>query len=247
MSSVFSKEFSVSAVHTDCFGRAKPSSLLYFLQEAAGGHCQLLKLDWDTLHRQGLFWAAIRTRVEVTRLPVLDETIRLETWPMPTTRSAFPRASVAYDREGRELFRATSLWVLMDTQKRTMVLPGKSGINLAGILRGSELAAPGSIPLDPTADRCLTRQVMFTQLDRNGHMNNTYYLDWAADLLSGDYHREHPIRSFSICYLSEAREGDRITLAHRLSPEGFLHLDGLVEKTDVPGGKGRVFSVEAQF
>ena len=247
MEPIFSQEFTLSPVLADCFGRAKPSSLLYFVQEAAGGHCELLGLDWNTLASRGLFWAVIRNRVEVTRLPKLGETIRVETWPMPTTRSAFPRATAAYDREGRLLFRAISLWVLMDTQKRTMVLPGKSGIELAGTVRGDELPSPGSTPLDAAAAVCCTRQVMFTELDRNGHMNNTHYPDWAADLLPVEFHREHPIRAFSVCYLAEARAGDRIRLSSHLSGEGLLHLDGLAEKTDVSGGKGRIFSLQAQF
>ena len=104
------------------------SSLLFYAQEVAGQHCQLLGTDYDSLAKLRMFWAVTRHRVQITRLPVRGETITVETWPMPTTRVAYPRSVIAYDAQGNECFRAISLWVLMDLDKRSMILPGKSGI-----------------------------------------------------------------------------------------------------------------------
>ena len=122
---------------------------------------------------------------------------------MPTTRVAYPRSTVGYDQDGNELFRAISLWVLMDTDTRNMILPGKSGIVLAGTLRGVELPSPRSLMMKPLASRC-TRTVSYSMLDKNGHMNNTRYMDWIFDLLPSDFHRDHPAREITICYLTEA-------------------------------------------
>ena len=77
MNPLSKQTFTVTPAHVDCFGRAKPSSLLYFAQEAAGGHCQELAVDWDTLAKQGLFWAVLRYRVQITRLPYAHHTLRL--------------------------------------------------------------------------------------------------------------------------------------------------------------------------
>ena len=246
MESIFRQTYEISAIHLDRYGRVKPSVILYFAQEAAGGHCQELSLDWDTLKKRNLFWAVIRHRVQISRLPAAGETITVETWPMPTTRSAFPRATVAYDAQGAEVFRSVSLWVLMDTQTRAMVLPGKSGIELTGTLRGTELAPPSSILPKPLVNT-VSRRVGYTELDRNGHMNNTRYLDWIDDLLPSDFHRAHPIREFTVCYLSEAREEQRIDLSWQVLDGPCLQVDGHREKTDVPGTQERVFSALLYF
>lgn len=246
MEPIFRQTYKISAIHLDRHGRIKPSVILFFAQEAAGGHCSDLALDWDTLAKRNLFWAVIRHRVQVTRLPVLGETITVETWPMPTTRSAFPRSTVAYDNKGNEVFRSISLWVLMDTQTRAMVLPGKSGIELIGTLRGNELAPPSSI-LPKPLDNTICRRVGYTELDRNGHMNNTRYLDWIDDLLPSAFHAEHPVREFTICYLSEAREGQKIDLNWQITDGPCLQVDGHRERTDVPGKQERVFSAQVCF
>ena len=239
-------QFTIDHVHLDCFGRCKPSTLLYFAQEAAERHCLILAADWQTLQEKGLFWAVIRQKVQVTRLPRFGETITVETWPMPTTRVAYPCSTVAYDETGNEVFRAISLWVLMDVNTRAMILPGKSGIAVQGTLRGNELAAPASL-LPKCLERQALRTVRFTELDRNAHMNNTRYLDWLADLLPSAFHKEHPVHEFTVCYLSEAREGEEIALSWDMSEDRVLTVDAHRTKTDVPGKKQNVFSAQMKF
>lgn len=246
MEPIYRQTQTITDLHIDCFRRLKPSALFYFTQEASGNHCDQLLVGQDLLNKQQLFWALVRQKAEVLRLPVLGETITVETWPLPTTRSAYPRATVAYDAQGRLLFRVIGLWALMNTQTRSMVLPGKSGVEISGFLRGTELAAPGSIQPKPLCN-ATTRQVHFSQLDRNGHMNNTRYLDWIFDLLPGEFHAEHPVKEMTICYLSEAREGQQVILDWQLLDGACLQVNAHREKTDVPQSRERVFAAQVTF
>ena len=228
MEPIYQQEFHVGDGAVDRFGRLKPSSLLTFIQEAACIHGAELGAGDAVLEEKNLFWAILRTRVQITRLPMLYETIRIETWPMPTTRVAYPRSMVAYDSEGRELFRGISLWVLMDRTSRSMVLPGRSGLILSGTVRGNELPAPSSIIPKSLANIC-PRTVRFTDLDRNGHMNNTRYFDWMADILPSAFHADHPIRELTICYLSEATEGQTLDMAWETGEDNTFRVDATTE------------------
>lgn len=239
-------QYTISDLHLDCFGRVKPSVLLFFAQDAATSHCKLLGLDWDTMQKRNLFWAVTRNRVEITRLPVAGETITVETWPMPTTRVAYPRSTVGYDAQGNVLFRIISLWVLMDTQSRAMLLPGKSGVLVDGSVRGGELAVPGSIA-PKSLKNTRTRVVEYTELDRNLHMNNTRYLDWIEALLPSAFHKENPVRAFTICYLSEAREGQKIRLSWEPLEAGLIQVEGLCETESAEDTHHRVFTAAIQF
>jgi len=100
MKSIYSQEFEITDLHVDCRGRLLPSKILYLMQEIAGTHFSQLSMDYDTLAQRGLFWAITRNKVQISRLPMRGEKIRLETWPMPTTRVAYPRSIVAYDESG---------------------------------------------------------------------------------------------------------------------------------------------------
>ena len=243
MEPIFSKNFEITPAATDRFDRLKASHLLRFLQEVAGEHSALLGSDRNTLIQRGLFWAVIRHRVQITRLPHAGETIRIETWPMPTTRTAYPRSTIAYDEKGNECFRCISLWVLMDEKSRAMVLPGKSGVEVNGLLRGCELATPGSMMPREMAE-CMHRTVRFTDLDVNGHMNNCRYLDWIDDLLPSRFHENHEMREFSLCYLSEIREGETLDLHWELSDGPVLSVEAVRASDAAPEGRTRVFSAK---
>ena len=224
MDPIYHQEFTVTDNCIDCFGRLKPSQILYYMQEVAGKHFDNISMDYDTLAEKGMMWAIIRQKVQVTRVPLRGETIRVETWPMPNTRVAFPRSVVAYDEAGNEVFRSISIWVLMDTKTRAMILPGKSGIMVPGTIRGNELAAPNALPARDLRNH-RTRPVCFTDLDRNGHMNNTKYLDWIADLIPSSLHKSHEIKELTVCYMSEAREGQMLDLQWDFLEEGCLQVD----------------------
>lgn len=243
MKPVYERQFTLSHIHVDRFGYARPAVLLYMMQEAAGDHCVLLEADRKALAPKHLFWAITRTRVQITRLPRLGETVTLKTWPMPTTRVAYPRSVVGYDADGGELFRSISLWVLMDEQTRAMVLPGKSGVTVDGTLVGDELAPPRAIATQPM-ENTVKKQVTYSLLDENGHMNNTRYMDWLDDLLPSGFHKAHRVQEFTLCYMNEAMEGDEIDLHFALTDGPVLTVDAQ-RQTDA--GTDRIFSAQAIY
>ena len=246
MELIYRQNFTVSDNEVDRYGRLTPSKLLFFVQEVAGRHFDRLAMDYDALLEKNLFWAVIRHKVQITRLPRRGETVTVETWPMPTTRVAYPRSVIAYDSQGHECFRAISLWVLMDVESRAMVLPGKSGIEVPGTVRGDELSAPGSLP-PKELSQSRQRTVCFTDLDRNGHMNNTRYLDWIDDLLPSAFHQDHPVAEFTVCYLSEAREGDPMQLEWDTLEDGALLVEGKRLSAADGDKPSRIFAAKLSF
>ena len=246
MQPIYQQNFTINDAAVDCFGRLTPSMLLFYVQEVAGIHATSLGAGFDALALKNLFWAILRTHVQITRLPRSGETIRVETWPMPTSRVAYPRSVVAYDAAGNEVFRAISLWCLMDTNTRSMVLPGKSGVMVEGTLRGNELAVPGSLAVK-TLEHAATRQVLFSDLDRNGHMNNTRYLQWVNDLLPAHFHRNHTPREFTICYHSEAMEGESLDIHYEMKEGGILQIDAWRENENNTSNHHRVFVAQVCY
>ena len=238
-------QYTVEDNEVDCFGYLKPSMILFYAQDMAGKHCVDLAVDYDTMAAKRLFWAVIRHRVQVSRLPRCGEKLTLETWPMPTTRVAYPRATVCYDEAGQEVFRVISLWVIMNLDTRAMILPGKSGIEVAGLCKGTELAPPASLtPMIPENQK--KRTVRYSDLDRNGHMNNCRYMEWAMDLLPSAFHAGHQMKEFVICYLSEAREGEQLQLGWRQDEQGVLHVEA-IRSGEEAAGHSRVCAVQIQY
>ena len=57
MEPIYQKEFEVTDMFVDCYGRMKPSKILFLAQDIAGLHSAQLGLDYDTLAAKRLFWA----------------------------------------------------------------------------------------------------------------------------------------------------------------------------------------------
>lgn len=245
MKPIHERTYILEATDVNSADRLKNSRLLAIMQEIAGEHSALLGADRSALEERKLFWAVIRHRVQITRLPQSGESIRVCTWPMPTTRTAYPRATVAYDADGNELFRGISLWILMDMSTRAMVLPGKSGVEVAGSLQGNELTLPGSLLPQKLPNR-EDRTVRFSDLDLNGHMNNCRYLEWVDDLLPAEFHRTHSPKQLLVCYLSEAREAEKMEVCWEVSEQSVLRVDAQ-RSGEVSAGHSRVFAAQVQF
>ena len=245
MKPIHERTYILEATDVNRADRLKNSRLLAIMQEIAGEHSALLGADRSALEERKLFWAVIRHRVQITRLPQSGESIRVCTWPMPTTRTAYPRATVAYDADGNELFRGISLWILMDMTTRAMVLPGKSGVAVVGSLQGNELTLPGSLLPQKLPNR-EDRTVRFSDLDLNGHMNNCRYMEWVDDLLPAQFHRTHSPKQLLVCYLSEAREAEKMEVCWEVSEQSVLRVDAQ-RNGEMSAGYSRVFAVQVQF
>ena len=243
MERIYEKNYLLTDMDTDAFGRAKPSALLSFAQDIAGEHAALLSDNWEELQKKHLFWAVSRHHLEILEAPKIGQTLLLRTWPMETTRVAYPRAVEGYDQEGKLLFRMVSLWVLMDTEKRSLVLPGKGGLPIDGCNRGCEGKLPASL-LPGNYENAGCRAVTFSELDRNRHMNNTRYLDWIADLLPISFHEGHYLSDCTICYLQELLPGQTLQFTWELTESGLLSLNGYLKESTA---EKRIFAAQVQF
>ncbi len=246
MEPIYTKQYKITDTQVNCFDRLKNSHILAIMQEVAGEHGALLGVDKESLKQKDLFWALIRYHIEIERLPVMGETITVQTWPMPTTRTAYPRTTVAYDADGNVLFRGISLWVLVSFSTRAMLLPAKSGVQVEGYVRGDELSMPGSL-LPKELENCESRLVRFSDLDFNGHVNNCRYMEWVDDLLSAEFHGAHTPKELVICYHSEAREGEIVDISWSLEEGNILNVDSQRKEDKMSMGHSRVFSVQIRF
>ena len=245
MELIYRKQYSIMDNCTDRYGRIKPSQILFFAQDAATSQCDIIGMKWEEMAARGLFWVITRTHVQIHRLPKKGDTVTVETWPMTNTRVAYPRAMSMYDEQGELLLQTISLWVLMDIEKRTMVLPGRSGLDFTGQDRGGELPIPGGlVPCE--ADSARFRTVAYTDLDINGHINNTKYMDWVDDLTDSAFHKDHFPKAFTVCYLSEAREGQILRQEAVYNPETNT-FQAEFRREKEPGKFERVFAAKLQY
>ena len=105
MEKVLHDTLTLRSCHCDMFETWRPGSILETMQETAGTHSARLGLPWDTMTGMGLAWILSRVQVQMTRLPMVTETVQIETYPTLTRHLFFPRSHIFRDAQGEEIGR----------------------------------------------------------------------------------------------------------------------------------------------
>jgi acyl-ACP thioesterase len=238
MLKTYSQEFRIASYQTDLTARMKPSAILEIMQEMAGAHADMLDVGRARLMPMNLAWVLTRVEVRMDRYPVSGEIITVETFPMPNRRVFFPRYFIFRNAEGEQIGCAGSLWVVLDIATRKMGNPA----DIAAMMPDNrDLTAPMGMPATvediPGESIEADRLPVYTDLDVNGHVNNTRYLDWCCNTLGINTMRDHVMKSFAVNYNQEILPGQEVhTVLHRDGGRfSFSGFEGDVRHFDVGG------------
>ncbi len=217
MLKTYSQTFRIASYQADVSARIKPSAILEIMQEMAGAHAELIGVGRSALLPRNLAWVLTRVEVRMDRYPLSGEDVTVETFPMPNRRVFFPRYFIFRDAQGNQIGCAGTMWVVLDITTRKMA----NAAEIAPLLPdNSDLTAPMGMPatveeIDSDAEEAV-RIPVYTDLDMNGHVNNTRYLDWCCNALGIDAMRSSEIRQFAVNYNQEILPGQEVrTVLHR--------------------------------
>ncbi len=228
MMKTLEKELTLRVSECDVNGRWRPGAMLLELQEAAGDHSSAMGCGRETLGRMGLAWVVVRLELRVNRYPCFGEKLTIRTFHRPARHRFFPRFFEALDAEGRTILQGSSLWLLMDLETRQSVAADRLPQPLTD---NSDLPEPMPLPggiaaVDAEAEK-MTRVAVYSDLDANGHVNNTRYVDWLCDALGTAVLTEHPLERVTVHFDHEIRPDEAVELC--LQREGTrFELRGLV-------------------
>lgn len=230
MLKTYDETFRILTRHCDLKGTWRLSAILESMQEAAGAHSFLLGCGREELLRQNMVWVLSRSELHMHRYPHAGEKITLHTFPMPTRVYFFPRYYVFTDEHGEMIGKAGTLWLLLDTQTRKMLPPG----NVARLIPDNrDLIVPMNLP--STVHNLQGEEFVseyspvYTDLDVNGHVNNTRYADWLCNTLGIDLMKQYEIESVIFNYNHEILPNQKIIL-RRILKDHQYHLVGSVDQ-----------------
>lgn len=229
MMKTYDETFRLLTRDCDLKGTWRLSAVLEAMQEAAGAHSLLLGCGREELLRRNIVWVLSRSELHMDRYPHIGEKITLHTFPMPNRVYFFPRYYVFTDERGEMVGKAGTLWLLLDTKTRKMLPPGDIGRLIPD---NRDLTVPMNLPATVGAlqgDEFVTEYTpLYTDLDVNGHVNNTRYADWLCNILGIDQMTRSEPETVILNYNHEILPGQRVTL-HRVQKDRQYRLSGFVD------------------
>ena len=187
-----------------------PDVILLSLQVSGMQSIELGVSDKAILEDYNLVWIITDYDIEVVRLPRFAEEITIETEALSYNRLFCYRRFTIYDEEGRELIHMMATFVLMDRDSRKVhavepdiVAPYQSDFDKK-LIRGPKYESLNE-PISKDY------HVRFYDLDMNGHVNNSKYLDWIFEVMGADFLTQYIPKKINLKYVKEVRPGGVIT------------------------------------
>lgn len=197
----------------DMNGHVKlPDVILLSLQVSGMQSIELGVSDKAILEDYNLVWIITDYDIEVVRLPRFAEEITIETEALSYNRLFCYRRFTIYDEAGQEIIRMLATFVLMDRDSRKVhavepeiVAPYQSDFDKK-LIRGPKYESLNE-PISKDY------HVRFYDLDMNGHVNNSKYLDWIFEVMGADFLTQYIPKKINLKYVKEVRPGGVITSA----------------------------------
>ena len=186
-----------------------------------------LGFGYDDLIKTNTAWILSRVNVKFIDTPLWREDVTLTTWHKGFNRLFFLRDFVMTDKEGRERVKATTSWLVLNLETRSMVRDPKL-IEEGTICTDNAIEMPADkvrMPRDVEAVAVYERVVGYSDVDMLGHANNAMYMQWAMDAVDYELASAKPVKEFTINFNHEIKAGEKLTLYRAcVQKEDGLHV-----------------------
>lgn len=190
------------------------------------------------------YWVISKLRILFTKVPHHRQKIVCKTWPIKPNKITLERDFEIKDANGNLLISATSEWCMIDAKTRRIcrihgdtVMPGIDYIE--------ERATTGEYTKQKfdveKEDFCFDRVIRSSDIDMNGHTNNTKYSIMAADCFTVEFLKENDISSFEIHFLKESFEGQKLSVYRKKISDSLFYV------TAINADKQSVFRAFLEF
>ena len=221
----------IEALDADAGNHLSPGALARFLQEIAAASADRLGFGYEALRARNHAWVLHGLRIQIFQRPGYHQTgPRRHLAPRTDPPARLPRVPGHGRRRParrRRLERLGGHGHHHPPPHPSRPLPRPS----LAPATGPWTATRSSRRPSPTPDAELKVRVRWSDLDLNGHLNNTRFLDLALETFEDAWLLAHEPVEVEMSFLAEGRRGD--VLVSRRQPEGegsFLH--SLVREAD---------------
>ena len=200
----------IASTMVDVDQKLKLSSLFGLFQDIATLDAEKVGYTKAITTDAGKLWVFTRVYVEISSYPTYFSESDLLTYPGARKVFAFPRHLKVDAISGETQIRLSSLWALIDASSRELILHPEVPEVETDQLEG-ELPLPGKATPKPASYR-YQRVVRHSDLDFNGHLNNTRYIEMIVDVHPSSFYKEKEIASLLLNFESEVHEGETIEI-----------------------------------
>ena len=209
------------------------AEILRFTSDNAGEDFARRGMPWDFLQEKGVAFIVSRVSFHVEQMPIYEQTIRLNTWESaPQGPFATRNFELIDAQSGSLLIKAQTQWVVFGINNHR-ILPAKAFTLRPSPTIVTDFAGikPGKIVLPDEMETIAKHKVLFSELDANGHTNNSKYINFVIDNLPADFQKK-PVKDLRLNYSREAHLGEELEIKAKYDSEAKVYyVQGVIDGT----------------
>jgi len=203
---------------TDTTRRWRLYSLENTLLQVAADVANELGFGIRQLLPYGYTWILTRMDIEMRELPMHGDTVTVQTWIERNAHMLSVRNFRIYNgdsTQGELIGRVSSVWAVLDLKTRQIVNAFDMPM-FDGCVDGEPLVLPRQLRMLPLCEEkeAFTSQVMYSDLDYNGHCNSCKYLEHMLNIHRPSFMNAPTPFRLTINYSREIVEGDTYSVKY---------------------------------
>lgn len=207
----YSDKTNVFGQDVDLNGHLRPSVLLAKLEDAGSRQMAAFPPSNDDLRARGMAFVISRLLLRIDRPLREGEVADARTFPTVSRGVSYNRCYRMFS--GDEcVAEAYTSWALLNFRAHKLVRIGETEPIGGEQETPIDVGIPMREPFPPAEafETATVRAVYFSDADRNGHLNNTKYLNWLCDCVPDIAHRT--LHTANVSFVTEAPLGETITI-----------------------------------
>ncbi len=229
-SAVYQKQYKIEISDVDFNRQLKLSKLFSLFQDVASEAAERFGKGISTLASDyGVSWVLAKVRVEIIRYPNWNESILIETWPHKAKTLEFDRDFLVYDNDGNVIIKAISTWIIIDINTRRIKRTDSINILYPEVTREKAIDKEyEKLKSYNNPEMAYKKMIGYSDIDFNGHLNNSKYIDFITDCFTLESHRTYALKAIEVNFINEALPNETLVLNRDLSrfAQNIIYIEG---------------------
>lgn len=206
----------IKVIEPECDIQKKMSicNMMRHAQQMGSEHLLQFGLDYNRMAADGMVFLVAKQTIKIHRRPAFNENLVLTTIPRQPKGAQFIRDTLFETQQGERLIDISIAWLLANPETHKILRPSVflNQYGLEMFPNEGETITRYRIHRPSGEGTSHLRQVRFSDLDYNGHMNNAIYADVIMDALPPEITMNKEPISFGILFQKEAKVGQVMDL-----------------------------------
>lgn len=205
------KKYEIHYYEVDYKKRAAMTSIINYFCDIATKQSEDMNVGLKYMEENKMAWVLYKWDINVKEYPIHEDIVNVTTTPKCFEKFYAYRHFDVTNSKGEKIIDALSQWLLMDTEKRKLKRIPQELFNSYDLeeLKCGEIKIP-KISKIKKVDNEKVFNVRYSDIDTNGHVNNTKYVSWIIETIPLEIVLNCTLKNLNITYKKETVFGNEV-------------------------------------